>query len=365
MEHFFLGGIILREKIAKLILEDGTSFSGFAFGHIKDTIGEVIFNTAMTGYQEILTDLSYTGQIVVMTYPLIGNYGINLDDLESKKPMLSGFVVKEKCDIPSNFRNEMDIDSYLRVNEVMGIYGVDTRALTKKIRDSGVMKGIITTNFGNLDKPYLDGIFSEFSMTEAVKSVSTKEKYVMEGNGLHFGVMDFGIKQNILRELNKRGLKLTVFPHDTNYEEILDANIDAVFLSNGPGDPEDLPCVIDNIRELIKVKPTFGICLGHQLIALATGCSTRKMRYGHHGGNHPVKDLETGKIYMSSQNHEYVVENLSNEMEVSYRNVNDNSIEGIKHKTLPVWSVQFHPEAAPGPIDVSYIFDKIINTYFK
>ena len=342
----------------KLILENGMIFDGEAFGCLKESVGEVVFNTGMTGYQEVLTDPSYYGQIVTMTYPLIGNYGINLEDPESKKVQVKGFIVREKCDLPNNFRCEFELDDYLKQNNVVGLEGIDTRALTKILRNNGTMRGIIALEGTSEDE--IQNRIKEFSNKEAVKNVTTKEKYVIEGNGKHIAIMDFGIKQNIVRSFAKRGCKISVFPAFTSAEEILEVNPDLVFLSNGPGDPEDLPEVIENIKKIVGKKPIVGICLGHQLLALTLGGKTGKLKFGHRGCNHPVKDLETGKVHITSQNHGYVVETLPEDMEITYVNLNDGTCEGMKHKKLPIYSVQFHPEACPGPKDSDYIFDNFM-----
>ncbi len=345
----------------KLILENGRLFKGYCFGYLeKDTVvGEIVFNTAMSGYQETLTDPSYKEQFVVMTYPLIGNYGINFDDMESKKAHLNGFIVREVCDTPSNFRRELTIDGFLIENEKIGLYGIDTRALTKVIRDEGSMKAIITTRH-HLQENEIEKLFEEFDMDNAVADVTRKEVEVYENDGLHIAVLDFGIKENILRELHKRGHKLTVFPAFSTAEEILAVNPDGVFLSNGPADPCALTEIVETVKKLIDKKPVVGICLGHQLICLAQGCSIEKLKFGHHGANHPVKDLKTGKLYITSQNHNYIATNLSDELEPWFVNINDNTLEGVYHKTKPIMSVQFHPEACPGPIDSNYIFDEFI-----
>ena len=306
---------------AKLILENGMVFEGKAFGHLKDSVGEVVFTTGMTGYQEVLTDPSYYGQIVTMTYPLIGNYGINLEDMESDSPKVRGFIVREKCNLPNNFRCELELEDFLKQNKIVGLEGIDTRALT---------------------------------------TVTTKKSYTVEGKGKHVAVIDFGIKQNILRCFKKRGCKLTVFPADTKAEDILAINPDLVFLSNGPGDPEDLPEVIENIKKIVGKKPIVGICLGHQLLGLTLGGQTAKLKFGHRGCNHPVKDLETNKVTITSQNHGYVVQTLPEDVEATHININDGTIEGMKHKKLPIFSVQFHPEASAGPQDSEYIFDKFM-----
>lgn len=351
---------MIPENNVQLILENGEIFHGRSFGYLKESIGEVVFTTGMTGYQETLTDPSFAGQIVVMTYPLIGNYGINLDDMESEKPFLNGFIVREKCDIPSNWRAEINLDGFLKENKITGIEGIDTRRLTKMLRKNGTLKGIITTNLNNLTKSTLDEKFSSFTNKNIVKEVTTDNKYCIDGDGLHLAVLDFGIKSGILKSLIKRGCKLTVFPAFTSVEEILSINPDGIFLSNGPGDPKNLTSVIENIKNLMAIKPVVGICLGHQLIALSLSGDTKRLKFGHHGANHPVKDLSTGRIYISSQNHDYVVNNLPDEIEATFINVNDGSIEGIKHKTKPIASVQFHPEASPGPLDTGFLFDSFL-----
>lgn len=343
---------------AKLILENGMVFEGNAFGYLSDSVGEVVFTTGMTGYQEVLTDPSYYGQIVTMTYPLIGNYGVNLEDVESNSPKVRGFIVREKCSFPSNFRCEMDLDNYLKQNKIVGLEGIDTRALTKVLRNNGTMKGIIVVD--EIGRKDVNDRITAYSNKEAVKNVTTDKVYTIEGNGKHVAVMDFGIKTNILRCFKKRGCKLTVFPVDAKAEDILAINPDLVFLSNGPGDPQDVPESIENIKKLIGKKPIVGICLGHQLLTLALGGTTTKLKFGHRGCNHPVKDLETNKVTITSQNHGYVVETLPEEVVATHININDGTIEGMKHKTLPIFSVQFHPEASAGPHDSEYIFDKFM-----
>ncbi|AOR22262.1 glutamine-hydrolyzing carbamoyl-phosphate synthase small subunit [Clostridium taeniosporum] len=345
---------------AKLILENGMVFEGKAFGYLKESIGEVVFTTGMTGYQEVLTDPSYYGQMVTMTYPLIGNYGINLEDMESDSIKVRGFIVREKCNLPSNFRCELELEDFLKQGKVIGLEGIDTRALTKVLRNSGTMRGIIALE--ELDEKTIKEKINSFTNKEAVKIVTTKEKYVINNNdnGKHVAIMDFGIKQNIITNFKKRGCKLTVFPATASAEEILNVNPDLVFLSNGPGDPEDLDFVIKNIKKIVGKKPIVGICLGHQLLALTLGGKTTKLKFGHRGCNHPVKDLEENIVHITSQNHGYVVETLPEDVEVTHVNINDGTVEGLKHKTLPIYSVQFHPEASAGPKDSEYIFDKFL-----
>lgn len=351
--------------IGRVILENGMIFEGKCFGKIKDTIGEVIFNTGMTGYQEILTDPSYCGQIVLMNYPLIGNYGINLDDSQSKSPKVKGFIVREKCDNPSNWRCEMNLDTYLSQNNIIGLEGIDTRELCKIVRTKGSMKGIITTR--DIDDIELNEMFNNFTNHDAVDKVTRNEITKIEGAGIHLGVLDFGIKENILKSFNNRGCKITVFPAFTSESEILKHNVDGLFLSNGPGDPEDLTEVIETVKKLIFKIPVTGICLGHQIISLALGAKTKKMKFGHHGCNHPVKNMSTGRVTITSQNHGYVVnkDTLDDNIIVTHINMNDGSVEGLRHKTLPVMSVQYHPEACPGPYESDYIFDEFMDLYIE
>ncbi|WP_297631644.1 carbamoyl phosphate synthase small subunit [uncultured Clostridium sp.] len=343
---------------AKLILENGMVFEGKSFGYLKESVGEVVFTTGMTGYQEVLTDPSYYGQIVTMTYPLIGNYGINLEDMESSRPQVRGFIVREKCTMPNNFRCELTLEDYLKQNKIIGLEGIDTRALTKVLRNSGTMKGIIV-----LDESTLEDVkdrIESFTNKEAVSKVTVKEKYEIAGTGKHVAIVDYGIKQNIIRNFKKRNCRITVFNADATAEEILSVNPDLVFLSNGPGDPQDLEFAIDTIKKIIGKKPVVGICLGHQLLALSLGGNTTKLKFGHRGCNHPVKDLETGRVHITSQNHGYVVDELPEGTEATHLNINDETVEGLRHKTLPIYSVQFHPEASAGPQDCEYIFDKFL-----
>ncbi len=344
---------------AKLILENGMEFEGRAFGYINDTIGEVVFNTSMTGYQETLTDPSYYGQIVTITYPLVGNYGINLEDLESSTPKVKGFIVREKSDNPSNFRCEMELDGYLLENKIIGLEGIDTRALTKVLRSHGTMKGYITTKNFSLED--LKDKLDKFNNTDAVYNVTTSKPYEIAGDGIHVAVMDFGVKRNILRSFVKRGCRLNVFPATTKAEIILKTNPDLVFLSNGPGDPETLPEVIEEIKKLVGKKPIAGICLGHQLLAWAFEGKTGRLKFGHRGSNHPVKDLLADKTYITSQNHGYYVTEIPKDMEVTHISVNDETVEGMRHKCLPIMSVQYHPEASPGPNENDVIFDKFLS----
>ncbi len=343
---------------AKLILENGVVFEGKAFGYLKECVGEVVFNTGMTGYQEVLTDPSYYGQIVTMTYPLIGNYGINLEDLESKEPKVRGFIVREKCQYPNNFRCELELETYLAQNKILGLDGIDTRALTKILRNNGTMKGIIV-----LDNSTLEDVkdkLEAFSNKDAVSIVSTNEKYEIKGEGKKVAIIDFGIKQNIIRNFVKRGCNVTVFPYDFKAEEVLEINPDLVFLSNGPGDPEDMGEAVNEVKKIVGKKPIVGICLGHQLLALTLGGETKKLKFGHRGCNHPVKDLINNRVHITSQNHGYYVATLPENMEITHVSMNDGTVEGMKHKELPIFSVQFHPEACPGPKDSEYIFDEFM-----
>lgn len=343
---------------AKLILENGVVFEGKAFGYLKECVGEVVFNTGMTGYQEVLTDPSYYGQIVTMTYPLIGNYGINLEDLESKEPKVRGFIVREKCQYPNNFRCELELETYLAQNKVLGLDGIDTRALTKILRNNGTMKGIIVLDNSNLED--VKDKLEAFSNRDAVSIVSTNEKYEISGEGKKVAIIDFGIKQNIIRNFVKRGCNVTVFPYDFKAEEVLDINPDLVFLSNGPGDPEDMGEAVNEVKKIVGKKPIVGICLGHQLLALTLGGETKKLKFGHRGCNHPVKDLINNRVHITSQNHGYYVATLPENMEITHVSMNDGTVEGMKHKELPIFSVQFHPEACPGPKDSEYIFDEFM-----
>lgn len=343
---------------ANLILENGVVFSGEAFGYLEEAVGEVVFNTGMTGYQEVLTDPSYWGQIVTMTYPLIGNYGVNLEDLESKSPKVKGFIVKEYCKNPSNFRAEMNLDSYLKQNKIIGLENIDTRALTKVLRNSGTMRGVIA--LGEMNKEAVQEKIKSFSNVDAVKKVTAKEKYTVDGSGKHVALMDFGVKENIIRCFKERNCKITVLPAYTKPEEMLNLNPDLIFLSNGPGDPEDLPEIIENIKALVGKKPIGGICLGHQLLALALGGSTEKLKFGHRGCNHPVKDLERNRVYITSQNHGYVVKEMPENMVVTHVSLNDGSIEGMRGIKQRIFSVQYHPEASPGPMENQYLFDEFL-----
>ncbi len=358
---------------AMLLLEDGTVFKGRSFGAAGEAVGEVVFNTSMCGYQEILSDPSYTGQMVTMTYPLIGNYGVNAEDHESERLWLSGFIVKEYSPQPSNWRSEGSLDALLKQGGIIAIEGLDTRALTRKIRLHGAMQGIISTEstdttrlLAKLKKvPPLVG-------QDLVSKVSCAKSYIwqkgkVEKSRFHVVVYDFGVKRNILNMLSELDCKVTVVPADTSAETVLQMHPDGILLSNGPGDPEAVPYAIAHAKALLGKKPLFGICLGHQILSLALGAKCSKMKFGHHGGNQPVMDMATRRVQITAQNHGFAVDfsNLKNEIEISHINLNDQTVEGMRHKTLPVSSVQYHPEASPGPHDASFFFKDFINSFSK
>ncbi|MGL4363481.1 MAG: carbamoyl phosphate synthase small subunit [Cellulosilyticaceae bacterium] len=344
---------------AQLILENGMVFEGKAFGYLKETIGEVVFNTGMTGYQEILTDPSYYGQMVVMTYPLVGNYGINLEDMESNNAHVRAFIVREKCDFPNNFRCELTLDGYLKAQKIIGLEGIDTRALTKVLRNHGTMRAIIAVR--ELTPSQIKMKIESFCNKSAVAEVTTKETYTIDGQGIHVAMIDCGMKQNIVRSFVERGCKLTVFPYTATAEDILAVNPDGVFLSNGPADPKDVPTVVETVKNIVGKKPITAICLGHQLLSLALGGDTSKLKFGHHGCNHPVKDYVSNRVYITSQNHNYYVSKLPEGATVTHENLNDNTVEGMYFRDLNIYSVQFHPEACPGPTDTAHIFDEFIS----
>ena len=348
---------------AFLILEDGHVFTGRSIGSTREAVSEIVFNTSMTGYLEVLTDPSYAGQAVVMTYPLIGNYGICYEDMESERPWVDGFIVRELSRMPSNFRCEDTILNFLEKNDIPGICGIDTRALTKILRESGTMNGMITTN-ENYDMDEVMKKLKAYSTGDEVSKVTCREKSVLPGAGYKVALLDLGAKRNIARSLNERGCEVTIYPSFTTAEEIIASNPDGIMLSNGPGDPKACAQVIKEIRKLYETDiPIFAICLGHQLMALATGADTFKLKYGHRGGNHPVKDMETGRVYISSQNHGYAVnpESLDPKVAVpAFTNVNDGTNEGLKYVGKNIFTVQYHPEACPGPQDSSYLFDRFL-----
>lgn len=354
-------------KKAILVLEDGRTFYGASFGADGETFGEMVFNTSMTGYQEILTDPSYAGQIVCMTYPLIGNYGVNEDDVESRRPWVEGFVVKEASRIRSNWRSTSSLDDYLIEHGIVGIEHIDTRALVRHIRDKGAMRAGVSSV--DLDpESLLKKILASPDMKdrELASSVTVEETFdypAMNETKYHVVAYDFGVKTNSLREFAKFGCKITVVPADTPADEVLALKPDGIFLSNGPGDPASMKAVIEEIRKLTQTKvPMFGICLGHQLIGSAFGGETFKMKFGHRGGNQPIKDLTTGKVEITSHNHGFAVDpdSLPADVEVTHINLNDNTVAGLRHKTLPVFSVQYHPESAPGPHDSEYLFERFV-----
>ena len=347
---------------AFLILEDGTVFTGTSIGSTRDMISEIVFNTSMTGYLEVLTDPSYAGQAVVMTYPLIGNYGIT-PDMESLKAWPDGYIVRELSRMPSNFRCEGTIQDFLKKYDIPGIAGVDTRALTKILREKGTMNGMITTT-ENYDLEEVISKLKNYKVEGVVSKVTCEEKYVLEGTGKKVALLDLGAKKNIAKSLNDRGCEVTVYPADTTAEEIIASNPDGIMLSNGPGDPAECTSIIKEIKKLYETDiPIFAICLGHQLMALATGGTTYKLKYGHRGGNHPVKDLQTGRVYISSQNHGYVVDEDKIDPNVAvpaFKNVNDGTNEGLAYVGKNIFTVQFHPEACPGPQDSGYLFDRFL-----
>ena len=366
---------------AVLALADGKIFEGEHFGAESEVETEIVFNTSMSGYQEIITDPSYCGQMVVMTYPLIGNYGINPEDFESDRPYLSGFIIKELSRVQSNWRSRGNLEDFLKKNNVFGIQGIDTRALTRRIRDKGAQQAVLSTNISDTQNliekarksPGLIG-------RDLVKNVTCKNAYdwnesewviqngqtqLVKTKNRPFKVLvyDFGVKRNILRKLIRAGCNVKVIPASTTADEALATKPDGIFLSNGPGDPAAVPYAIVNVKNLLGRVPIFGICLGHQILSLALNGSTYKLRFGHHGGNQPVLDTHSGKVEITSQNHGFAVKenSLLKDVDITHLNLNDNTIEGIKHKTFPIFSVQYHPEASPGPHDSDYLFKKFVN----
>lgn len=357
---------------AVLALEDGAVFKGESFGWSGESFGEVVFNTSMAGYQEIITDPSYKGQIVAMTYPLIGNYGINETDIESRRPFLSGFAVREYSKIHSNWRSQNSLGDYLKLNKIVGIEGIDTRALTLHIRQRGAMKAVISAldhDEASLVKKAKDscGLVG----VDLVKDVAIERKYEWEkaeGRSLCVVVLDCGLKYNMLRRLQMHNCRLIVVPASTPAKDIMGFCPDGLLLSNGPGDPEPVTYVVKTVQSLVGKLPVFGICLGHQMLGLAFGGKTYKLKFGHHGANHPVKDLRTGRVYITSQNHGFCVDIDSldkKEIEMTHINLNDKTMEGLRHRKLPVFSVQFHPEASPGPRESGYLFGEFVELMKK
>ena len=397
---------------AFLILEDGTVFTGTSFGAAKEVISEIVFNTSMAGYPEVLTDPSYAGQAVCMTYPLIGNYGVCLEDMESVRPWPDALIVRETCHVPSNFRSDESLDAFMKKYDIPGISGIDTRALTKLLREIGTMNGMVTTD-EHYDLQIILPQLKKYTCGKVVEKVTCKEKYTvpgakdlsengpisghaffdsneyekyqdgdksckekrpslvrnLNGQGLKIGLLDVGLKENIVRSLSMRGCDVTVYPAWTPAAEILADQPDGIMISNGPGDPKECTSIIAEVRKLYESNvPIFAICLGHQLMALATGSDTFKLKYGHRGGNHPVKDLTTGRVYISSQNHGYAVDESSVNPAIAeplFVNVNDGTNEGLVYKGKNIFTVQFHPEACPGPQDSGFLFDRFLENIIE
>jgi len=356
-------------KRAILVLEDGSVYQGYSFGVEASAYGEVVFNTSMVGYQEMLTDPSYAGQIVVPTYPLIGNYGINEQDFESNKIQVRGFVVREECYQPNHYLSTKTIDKYLAESGIPGIYGVDTRAITRKLRSAGVMMGIITSD--KTPQQALEQLqkLPRYGETDFVKQVTTNAPYQWEPEPSQAAspprkmvVLDCGLKYSILRMMRSMGCTITVVPCTMSADEILNLNPDGILLSPGPGNPEVLDYIVDTVKKLVGKKPIMGICLGNQLIARAFGAKTFKLKFGHRGANHPVRDLSDGRIHITAQNHGYAVDpdSLKDGLEVTHVNLNDGTVEGLRHKELPIFSIQYHSEASPGPLDNTYLFEKFL-----
>jgi carbamoyl-phosphate synthase small subunit len=354
-------------KLARLVLADGTVYEGQSFGAEKDAFGEVVFNTSMTGYQEMLTDPSYAGQIVIPTYPLIGNYGINNVDDESKHIQVSGFVVREECLEPNHFLSSKTLNQYLAEGGIAGIKNLDTRSITRKLRSVGVMMGMITTQLSPAEALTELKRQPDYGNIDFVKQVSTKSVYEWEKGvpieKYHVAVFDCGLKHNILRLLDARGCKVTVVPCTSTAQDILKLNPDGILLSPGPGDPELLDYAVETVRGLVGKKPIMGICLGNQLIARAFRAKTFKLKFGHRGGNHPVKEFATGRVHITAQNHGYAVDpdTLKDGLEVTHLNLNDGTVEGLRHKELPIFCIQYHAEDSPGPHDNRYLFDKFVD----
>lgn len=355
---------------AILALEDGTIFEGQSLGAPGRTFGEIVFNTGMTGYQEILTDPSYAGQIVCLTYPLIGNYGINEEDFESRQVQVEGFIVREAADTPSNWRAQRTLDAFLKEKQIVGIQRVDTRALTRRLRVQGVMMGAISTDDSPEELITRVRNAPSYSGVDFVRKVTTKQPYVWPFEGeprFRVALLDCGVKYNIMRSLAKYGCQTTVFPCTAPAEQILEMNPDGILLSPGPGDPALLGYVVETVQKLVGKKPIMGVCLGNQLLGYAFGSRTFKLKFGHRGSNHPVKNLATDRVYITSQNHGYAVDPhaLKGGMEVAHLNLNDGTVEGLRHRELPIFSIQYHPEASPGPTDSRHFFQEFVEMMEK
>ncbi|MGD0794937.1 MAG: glutamine-hydrolyzing carbamoyl-phosphate synthase small subunit [Dehalococcoidales bacterium] len=352
-------------KTTLLVLADGSTYEGFSFGVETDAIGETVFNTSMAGYQEMLTDPSYAGQILIPTYPLIGNYGTNAEDDESRRIQVKGFVVREECDLPSHYLKNKTIHEYLTAGGIPGIWGVDTRAITRRLRSSGVMMGMITSSKTPAQALKEIKKAPDYGDIDFVKGVTTDKQYEWKDGDkalYHVVALDCGLKYNILRLLAGHGCRTTIVPCTTSAEEILKLKPDGILLSPGPGDPDKLDYLVATVQKLVGKKPIMGICLGNQLIHRAFGGKHFKLKFGHRGGNHPVRDLATGRVYITAQNHGYAADpsTVSKELEVTHINLNDGTVEGLKHKELPLFAIQYHSEASPGPLDNVYLFEKFV-----
>lgn len=344
---------------AQLILENGMRFSGKLFGAEKNIVGEIVFTTGMGGYQEALTDPANSGLIVTMTFPLVGNYGINLEDMEADNAKLKALVVREKCDYPSNFRNEMNLDDFLKEQGIIGLEGVDTRAITRIIRDNGTMKACIMT--GNPSDEEAKTMMNGLDNSNLIMDATTEQVYTLnEAGRTKVAYIDLGTKKSMLEALTCRDCAVTVYPANIPSSIIDDANPDFVFISSGPGTAEDAASTVETVKDLVGKYPIFGIDLGNLVIASALGCTIDKLKFGHHGENLPVKDIETGKVYVTAQSHSQYISGLSCEVTETFKNVNDGTCAGIRHKNLPIEGVQFHPEAAPGPLEMNWIFDRFL-----